>query len=144
MKRWAGLVLGWVLVVLGVAALVLPGPGLVLLAAGLAVLAQHYEWARRRLGPVRRRAEQAARASVQDRRHTAAAALVALVVMGVGVVWGVRPAAPGWWPLAERWWLPGGWGTASGLLLSGAAALGLLVWSWSRFAPDRHGQRQPR
>src|SRR5690606_27906994 len=45
--------LGWVLIVAGLAALVLPGPGLLLLFAGLAVLSQQYDWAERRMHPVR-------------------------------------------------------------------------------------------
>ena len=133
MRRRAVLALGWVLVVLGVAALVLPGPGLVLLAAGLAVLSQRYEWARRRLEPVRARAEQAARTTASDLPHTAAAVLLALATVAVGVVWGLRPPAPGWWPLDERWWLPGGWGTGSSLVASGLLALGLVVWSRVRY-----------
>ena len=46
-------ILGWVLVLVGVAALVLPGPGLLLLLAGLVVLSQEYEWAERRVEPVK-------------------------------------------------------------------------------------------
>ena len=137
MRRWAWLGLGWLLVTLGVAALVLPGPGLILLAAGLAVLAQHYGWARRRLEPVQRRAWQAARTTVKDRRHITAAVLVALGTVAVGLVWGLRPSAPGWWPLGEQWWLPGGWGTGSSLMASGLIALGLVVWSWVRFRPGK-------
>lgn len=135
MRRWAFVGLGWLLVALGVAALVLPGPGLVLLAAGLAILSQHYDWARRRVGPVQRRALQAARTTVKDRRHIASAVLVALGTVAVGVVWGLRPPAPGWWPLGQQWWLPGGWATGSSLVVSGLIALGLVGWSWVRFRP---------
>nr|WP_156607193.1 PGPGW domain-containing protein [Auraticoccus cholistanensis] len=131
------MVLGWALVVLGLAALVLPGPGLILLAAGLAVLAHHYAWARRRLQPVQRRARQAARTTVKTPAHLALAVLIALGTVGTGLVWGLRPAAPGWWPLSERWWLPGGWGVASSLMASGVLALGLVVWSWLRFRPGQ-------
>ena len=43
-------------VVLGVAAIFLPGPGLLGIFAGLALLSQQYEWAERRVEPVRLRA----------------------------------------------------------------------------------------
>ena len=46
-------VVGWVLVVAGIAALVLPGPGLLMLFAGLVILSQEYEWAERRLEPIK-------------------------------------------------------------------------------------------
>ena len=52
-RRIAATILGWFLVLAGIAALILPGPGLLLLAAGLAVLSQQYEWAERRLEPVK-------------------------------------------------------------------------------------------
>jgi uncharacterized protein (TIGR02611 family) len=49
-------IIGWILVVAGVAALVLPGPGLLMIFAGLVILSQEYEWAERRLEPVKVRA----------------------------------------------------------------------------------------
>ena len=49
-------VLGWILVLLGLAALVLPGPGLLLLLAGLIVLSQEYDWAERRVEPLKEKA----------------------------------------------------------------------------------------
>ena len=130
------LVLGWLLVVAGVAALVLPGPGLLLLAAGLTILSQHYEWARRRVKPVQQKATEVAKASVRSWRSVALSLLLAVAVATVGVVWGIRPPAPSFWPLAERWWLPGGWGTGSSLIGSGVIALGLLVYSYHRFGGD--------
>ena len=48
--------LGWVLLLLGVAAIFLPGPGLLGIFAGLALLSQQYDWAERRVDPVRVRA----------------------------------------------------------------------------------------
>lgn len=127
------LVLGWVLLVAGVAALALPGPGLLLLAAGLTILSQHYEWARRRVKPVRKKALQVAKASVRSWRSVAVSLLLAAAAVTVGLVWGIRPPAPGFWPLDDRWWLPGGWGTGSSLIGSGAIAVGLLVYSYRRF-----------
>ena len=55
-KRIVLEIVGWVLVVAGIAALVLPGPGLLMLAAGLVVLSQEYEWAERRVEPIKKRA----------------------------------------------------------------------------------------
>lgn len=129
-------VLGWTLVVLGVAALVLPGPGLLLLAAGLAVLSQQYEWAQKRVEPVRAQAFETARASVRSWWNIALSMLLALGLMGIGVIWGLHPPAPSWWPLDERWWLPGGWGTGSSLIGSGLVALALLIYSYRRFRGD--------
>ena len=57
-------VLGWVLVLLGLAALILPGPGLLLLLLGLVVLSQEYEWAERRVEPVKNKAFDVARQGV--------------------------------------------------------------------------------
>jgi len=65
LRRTGIIVVGWALVLGGIAALVLPGPGLLLLLAGLIVLSQEYEWAERRLEPVRIKAFTTAAASVQ-------------------------------------------------------------------------------
>ena len=54
LKRIAIESLGWILVVVGIAALVLPGPGLLALFAGVFLLATQYEWAERRLEPVKK------------------------------------------------------------------------------------------
>ena len=79
-------VLGWALVVLGVAALILPGPGLLLLAAGLVVLSQEYEWAARRVEPVRSKGLEVARGSVRTWWTITMSALMALMVITIGVV----------------------------------------------------------
>ncbi len=126
-------ILGWVLVAAGVAALVLPGPGLLLLAAGLTLLASSYDWARRWSEPVRKKAEKAAEASVRSWRTITVSVIVAVTVMAVGVVWGLRPPAPAFWPLPEKWWLFGGWGTGSSLIGSGFIGIGLLVYSYRRY-----------
>ena len=57
--------LGWLLVVAGIAALVLPGPGLLGLFAGLALLSQQYEWAERRVEPIKEKALKAAEEGVE-------------------------------------------------------------------------------
>lgn len=138
------LVLGWLLLIVGVAALVLPGPGLLLIAAGLAILAQQYEWARRRLEPVRSKAFQLAQASVRNWRTVAVSLALATGLIAVGIVWGWRPAPPALWPLSDRWWLPGGWGTGSSLIGSGLIAIGLLIYSHGRFhTAAQDGQPAP-
>jgi hypothetical protein len=131
--RWGRLSVGWVLLVLGVAALVLPGPGLLMIAAGLAILSQQYLWARRRLAPVRARAMQAAAAGVRTWYGLAVSLGAAFTGMALGIVWCVQPAMPAWWPLGERWWLPGGWGTGSSMIGSSCIALALIGFSFWRF-----------
>ena len=70
--------IGWVLVVAGIAALVLPGPGLLAIFAGLALLSQQYEWAERRLEPVKEKALEAAQDSVETWPR---------IVLSVGGAW---------------------------------------------------------
>lgn len=124
---------GWTLVVLGVAALVLPGPGLLMLAAGLTVLSLRYAWADRLLHPIKARALHAAELGVQTWPRIALSVLGALILMTIGVIWGLQPPTPGWWPLEERWWLPGGWVTGGTMIGSGIIAISLIVYSFRRF-----------
>lgn len=124
---------GWTLVVLGLAALVLPGPGLLTLAAGLAVLSLRYDWADRLLHPVKARAVLAAEQGVQTWPRIAASVLGVLWLMASGIVWGIQPPVPSWWPVDDQWWLPGGWGTGGTLIGSGFIALGLIIYSCRRF-----------
>jgi putative transmembrane protein PGPGW len=132
-KRWGRLTVGWVLLALGLAALVLPGPGLLMIAAGMAILSQQYLWARKRLAPIRARAMQAAAASVRSWATIGLSVAIALAGVALGIVWGVRPGVPDWWPLEERWWLPGGWGIGSSMIGSGCIALTLIGFSFWRF-----------
>lgn len=138
-KRMATIVLGWLLVIFGVAALVLPGPGLLALAAGLVLLSQQYEWARRRVEPVKQAALKAAAESVQSASKALLTLSGALLVIAVGVVWGIHPPAPGWWPLPDKWWLVGGWGTGATLIFSGIVAIALMIYSWRRFRSESAG-----
>ena len=130
--------LGWVLVLLGIAALVLPGPGLVLLALGLFVLATQYEWAERRLEPVKDAALRTAADGVATVPRILLSTLGVTWLIALGVYWGISPDAPGWWPVRESWWLPGGWGTGASLILSGLLAAALIVYSYVTFR-DRTG-----
>lgn len=132
-RRVALEVTGWVLVVAGIAALVLPGPGLLMIFAGLVILSQEYEWAERRLEPVKVRALRGAAESVESWPRIAFSSLVALGLIACGVLWIWGPAAPGWWPLSERWWLPGGVATGATQVASGLIALALIVYSYRRF-----------
>jgi len=132
-KRIALESLGWLLVVGGVVALVLPGPGLLAIVGGLALLSQQYDWAQRRLEPAKQRALQAAADSVETWPRILLSGLGVAVLIGLGIAWGLGPDAPGWWPLDDRWWLPGGWGTGTSLILSGLLALALIVYSYRHF-----------
>jgi uncharacterized protein (TIGR02611 family) len=128
-KRIVLEVVGWTLIVAGIAALVLPGPGLLMLFAGLVVLSQQYEWAERRLEPVERMAKRAAAEGVETWPRVVMSALGGLAIVAFGALWLIDPAAPGWWPVRESWWLIGGPATGVTLVLSGFIALGLLAYS---------------
>jgi len=141
-------IVGWVLLVAGVAAIFLPGPGLLLMVAGLAVLAEQYEWAERRLEPVKVMAYKAAADGVQTWPRIVASCTGALALAAVGVYWGIRPDAPDWWPLDDDWWLIGGWGTGATLILSALIALGFIVYSFRTFRgvpdPEAAAERKAR
>ena len=126
-------VVGWTLIVAGIAALVLPGPGLLMLFAGLVVLSQQYEWAERRLEPVERMAKRAASEGVESWPRVLMSTLGGLAILAFGVLWIVDPAAPGWWPVRDSWWLIGGPATGVTLVLSGFIALGLLAYSYWKY-----------
>jgi hypothetical protein len=130
-------VAGWILVLAGLAALILPGPGALSLLAGMAILATQYEWADRRLAPVKRMAVRGAEGSVKSVPRISMSALGSALVIGVGIYWGLDPAAPPWWPFGEKWWCAGGWGTGSSLIVSGVIAGALLAYSYRRFRTHR-------
>jgi len=132
-KRIALEVLGWLLVVAGVAALILPGPGLLLLAAGLVLLSQEYEWAEKRVEPVKRKALRAAAEGVATNVRVAASTTFAVLLGACGVLWIRQPEQPGWWSLPEAAWLPGGWPTGVTQLGSAIVALAMIVYSYRRF-----------
>jgi len=135
-KKVVVTVLGWVLVCGGIAALVLPGPGLLLLLAGMVVLATEYNWAKRRVDPVREKAFQAAEFSVSAWWRIAMTVFGGLWLVGLGVVWGLDPSIPELWIFGPQ--LPaGGWGTGVGLIVSGFLVWALLVYSMRRFRPPR-------
>ena len=123
-------VLGWTLVIGGVAALVLPGPGLLALFAGLVLLSQQYAWAERRVEPVKERAVKAAADGVQTWPRIALSLLGVLSLVIAGILWGIRPPAPGWWPVDDRWWLMGGWAAGVTLIASGVIAGAMVVYAF--------------
>jgi uncharacterized protein (TIGR02611 family) len=125
--------LGWLLVVLGIAALVLPGPGLLALFAGMALLATQYEWAERRLKPVRKAAFKTAAESVQSWFRILVSVSFCLGLITLGIFWGVKPTVPDWWPLPDKFWLIGGWGAGATLIASGVIAFGMIVYSYRTF-----------
>jgi hypothetical protein len=125
--------LGWILVVLGIAALILPGPGLLMLFAGMALLATQYEWAERRVEPIQKAALKTAADSVKSWPRILVSLVFCFVLIAVGITWGIHPATPGWWPLADKWWLIGGWGTGGTIIGSGVLALGMIVYSYLNF-----------
>jgi len=134
MARRVGIeVAGWGLVLIGIAALVLPGPGLLALFAGLAILSQQYEWAERRVRPVEVMALKSAAQSVQTWPRILASVTGALILAAIGVFWGIGTDVPSWWPIPDRWWLVGGWGTGATLIGSSVIALATIVYSFRRF-----------
>lgn len=126
-------IVGWTLVVAGLAALILPGPGLLGLFAGLAVLSQQYEWAERRLQPVKTAAFKSAADSVQTWPRIFASLLGAALIAAFGVLWIVSPDVPSWWPVRDSWWLIGGLGTGITLIASSLIAVAVIVYSYRMF-----------
>jgi uncharacterized protein (TIGR02611 family) len=126
-------VIGWTLTIGGLIAIPLPGPGLLMMLGGLAILSQQYEWAERHVRPVEVAALRAASDGVQSRLRIFLSLLGVLWLWGTGLLWTFRPPAPQWWPLAERWWLFGGFATGVTLVVSGFVALALIVYSVRRF-----------
>jgi hypothetical protein len=126
-------VVGWSLVVVGIALLVLPGPGLLTVFAGILVLSRQYDWARRQLLPIKVRAFAAAREGVRTWPRILSSAFAGLWVMGSGFLFIYPPAVPGWFPLDEQWWFPGGVVAGVSIVVSGVVGLGLLLYSIRRF-----------
>jgi hypothetical protein len=139
-KRLTLEIVGWTLLVAGIAALVLPGPGLVMIFAAMLVLSQQYDWAERRVEPLRLRAMRAAAYGVEKPSRIIGSSIGVVWMWAWGVVWILAPQRPAWWPLPDSLWLPGGLATGITLVASGFLALGLLVWSYRRF----HGHPEAR
>ena len=136
--------LGWVLLVLGIALIFLPGPGLLGIFAGLALLSQQYDWAERRVEPVKMRALLGAAEGVENWTRIALSMLGVAILIVCGVLWIQRPDAPGWWPLSDTWWLPGGIWTGVTQIGSAAIALALIGYSYRRFHGKPEAVRELR
>jgi uncharacterized protein (TIGR02611 family) len=141
-KRIVLEVVGWVLVVAGIAALVLPGPGLLMIAAGLVILSQEYEWAERRVEPIKRKALRGAAEGVETNTRVAISTAFALGLLACGALWLWNPPIPGWWPFPDWTWLPGGPATGVTQVLSAFIALGLIAWSFRRYRT--RGEQPPQ
>lgn len=132
-KRVGLEVLGWGLLLAGIAMIALPGPGLLGIFGGLAVLSQQYDWAERRLDPVKYRALKGAAESVETPLRIAVSMVGVCFLLACAVLWYLSPDQPGWWPLPDWTWLPGGAATSITLVLSALIAVALLVYSYRRF-----------
>ena len=66
------------------------------------------------------------------------------VLVACGVLWIEKPPAPGWWPLSDTWWLPGGIWTGVTQIVSGAIALVLIAYSYRRFHGDPEAVQEVR
>lgn len=117
----------------GIAALVLPGPGLLMLFGGMALLSQRYEWAERRLEPIRLRALLGAAEGVETWPRIIASCLGGLFVLACGILWTINPPAPHWWPFEASLWLLGKQWAGVTLILSSLIAFALIVYSYRRF-----------
>ncbi len=139
-KRVAVVTAGWILLVIGIAAMPLPGPGLLITFGAVALLATQYEWAERRLEPVKKAALRGAADSVKSWPRIALSTVGVAWLIGFGVFWIVHPPAPSWWPIDDKWWLFGGWGTGCTLIFSGIVAGVLLVYSYRNFREIKEAQ----
>ena len=63
-------------------------------------------------------------------------------LIGLGIYWGIGPPAPSWWPLDDKWWLMGGWGTGGTLIGSGIIAGAMVVYSFFNFREIKEEQRE--
>lgn len=150
-KTWVT-VAGWVLVVVGVIAMPLPGPGLLILLAGLIVLSQEYEWAERRVEPVKKKAFGVAKASVSSYPKILLSTLAACSIIAFGVFLGLDPEIPQMGTIPELGPVGpieigpevpfGGWTTGSSVIFSGLVALAVLVYSVVRFRGDAVAERE--
>ncbi len=132
-KRVALEFVGWLLVLAGIAALVLPGPGLLMIFGGMAILSQQYEWAAKRLDPIKYRALKGAAEGVETWPRILMSSTLAVGLVACGVVWIWSPDMPEWWWFSETWWLPGGAVTGITQIVSGIVAMALIVYSYRRF-----------
>lgn len=140
-RRRGAEVAGTILLLLGFLALFLPGPGLLTIVAGLALLSTSFDWADNLMHPVKAKAFQLAYESVDTWPRIIMSVIFSCGIIAVGILWGMDFAAPSWWPIAEHWWLVGGWTTGISIMASGTFALGLIGYSFVQFR--LRGRRLP-
>ena len=137
-KRIGLEVAGWGLLLIGIVAIPLPGPGLLGVFAGLLLLSQQYEWAEKRVEPVKMKALLGAAQGVESWPKIVVSVLAALALAGAGVLWVMGPEQPAWWPLPDLLWLPGGIWTGITQIASAIFAIGFIVYSYRRY----HGNEE--
>jgi len=143
-KRFAVGTVGFLVVALGIALMPLPGPGVLIVLVGVLILATQFEWAERRVDQVKEAALRGAADSVKSWPRLVLSVLGVAWLTGFGILWIVHPAAPGWWPVDDKWWLFGGWATGVTLLFSGLVAGGVLVYSYLHFREIKdHAHAEP-
>lgn len=125
--------IGWLMLLGGLVAIPLPGPGLPITFAGLLLLSRQYDWAARRVQTVRQRARQGVVQSVATLPRLTLSIAGAVLVLLAGILWIASPAPPSWWPVAQRWWLPGGALVGVMQLASSVFALAFLGYGFVRF-----------
>lgn len=128
LRRVASVVGGFLALGIGIALLVLPGPGLLLVLGGLVLLSNEFAWARRLTDPVRRRAMDATRASVDSGWRIAGTVAAGLALVAAGVVWSIVDSLPF-----------SGWPTGVGLGLSGGILLAVLGYSIRNYRDPADG-----
>jgi hypothetical protein len=141
-KRYAIGAAGFIVVGIGVVLMPLPGPGVLIVLLGVLILATQFEWAERRVEQVRGAALRGATDSVKSWPRILLSVLGVAWLIGFGVLWGVHPPAPSWWPIDEKWWLYGGWGPGATLIFSGTAAAVVLVYSYLNFREIKEEQHE--
>jgi uncharacterized protein (TIGR02611 family) len=130
LRRIAVTAVGTVILVVGVILLAAPGPGLLVIAVALAVFAIEYEWARRRLAAVRKRARSAARQTAASRAATFCAVLFGVGAIGLGAVLIFTDVLP-----------LSGAGTGAGAAVAGATVLVTVAYSiWELRRAEKAGE----
>jgi hypothetical protein len=139
-KRFLVGAAGFLVVALGIVLMPLPGPGVLIVLVGVLILATQFEWAERRVDQVKGAALRGAADSVKSWPRTLLSVVGVIWLIGFGLLWGVHPDAPSWWPIDDKWWLYGGWGPGVTLILSGIVAGGVLVYSYRNFRESKGEQ----
>lgn len=117
-RRLVVTVAGGAILAVGVVLMVAPGPGFLVIALGFFVLGLEYDWAKRRFVTARRTAGQLADRAVARPASTVASMAGCLLMVAVGIVWGLVDQLPG-----SSWW------TGGSVIAGGLIALATVVVS---------------